>query len=129
MQRCMDRYERVSAGTVSVLKLGHPVRTLTGLNRPRGIAFNSHKQMIVSEWGDNKLSIFDINGQKIRSFGSYDSGRPGQMIYPKTIVTDDADNIYVSSDHKLQKFTRNSDIVRCIGGKQGVSYREPKRRI
>ena len=101
------------------IKLGHPVRTLTGLNRPRGIAFNSHKQMIVSEWGDNKLSIFDINGQKIRSFGSYGNG-PGQMIYPKTIVTDDADNIYVSSDHKLQKLTRNGDIVRCIGGKQGV---------
>ena len=101
------------------LQLGRPVRTITGLNRPRGIAFNNHKHMIVTEWGINKVSIFDINGQKIQSFGSYGNG-PDQMIYPKNIVTDSVDNLYVSSDHKLQKFSSSGVLVRCIGSKQGV---------
>ena len=96
-------------------QLGHPVRTVTGIDGPRGIAFNGYQDMIVSEWGQNKLSIFDIKGQKIRSFGSFGSG-PSQMIYPKTIVTDNANNIYVSSDHKLQKFTNGGALIRCIGG-------------
>ena len=90
------------------------MRTVTGLNRPYGIAFNSHQEMIVSEWSGYRLSIFDIRGQKIRTFGSC-GDRPDQMIYPKGIATDDTDNIYVSSNHKLQKFTSSGELMKCIG--------------
>ena len=39
------------------------------------------------------------------------------MIYPKSVATDDTDNIYVSSCHKLQKFTSNGELIKCIGKK------------
>ncbi|CAI8046039.1 E3 ubiquitin-protein ligase TRIM71, partial [Geodia barretti] len=96
-------------------QLGHPVRTVTGgLNYPHGIAFNSHQEMIVSECGGHRVPIFDIRGQKIRTLGSY-GDRPDQMIYPASMATDDTDNIYVSSDHKLQKFTSSGELIKCIG--------------
>ncbi|CAI8052177.1 E3 ubiquitin-protein ligase TRIM71, partial [Geodia barretti] len=95
-------------------QLGHPVRTVTGFVRPFGIAFNSHQEMIVSEWGGHKVSIFDIRGQKIRTFGSRGDS-PDQMESPAGIATDDADNIYVSSWHKLQKFTSSGELIKCIG--------------
>ena len=97
-------------------QLSLPVRTVTGLNRPYGIAFNSHQEMIVSECGSHRLSIFDIRGQKIRTFGSHGDS-PEQMIHPAGIATDDTDNIYVSSDHKLQKFTSSGELIKCIGQK------------
>ena len=90
------------------------MRTVTGLDYPYGIAFNSHQEMIVSECGGHRLSIFDIRGQKIRTFGSRGDS-PDQMEYPKGVATDDTDNIYVSSEHKLQKFTSSGGLIKCIG--------------
>ena len=97
-------------------QLDLPVRTVTGLDGPYGIAFNSHQEMIVSELQGNKLSIFDIRGQKIRTFGSCGDS-PDQMIRPTGIATDDTDNIYVSSQHKLQKFTSSGELIKCVGKK------------
>ena len=63
------------------------------------------------------MSIFKIRGQgKIRTFGLR-GDRPHEMIYTAGIATDDADNIYVSSDHKLQKFTSRGELIQCTGEK------------
>ena len=115
-----DREINGSHFTVTVYpdprQLGLPVRTVTGLIRPYGIAFNSCQEMIVSEHIGHRLSIFDIRGQKIRTFGSYGVS-PDQIIYPAGIATDDTDNIYVSSLHKLQKFTSSGELIKCVGKK------------
>ena len=92
-------------------QLGLSVRTVTGLRFPYGITFNSHQEMIVSEVWGHKLSIFDIRGQKIRTFVSRGDNPP------KGIATDDTDIIYVSSQHKLQKFTSSGELIKCVGKK------------
>ena len=98
-------------------QLGHPVRVVTNLYHPNGIAYNSQEEMIVSECGGHRVSIFKIRGQgKIRTFGSL-GDRPHEMIYPAGIATDDVDNIYVSSWHKLQKFTSKGELIKCTGEK------------
>ena len=97
-------------------QLGSPVRVVKQLNRPYGIAFNSRGEMIVSERDGHQVSVFDVGGRKIRTFGSYDD-RPEQMISPTGIAVDDTDNIYVSSEHKLQKFTSSGELIKCIGGR------------
>ena len=99
-------------------QLGRPVRVVTGLNRPYGIAYNSRGERIVSEYGGHRVSIFDIRGQKIRTFGSFGDS-PAQMINPAGIAVDDMDNIYVSSEHKLQKFTSSGELIKCVGGRGG----------
>ena len=91
-----------------------PVSVVTGLNKPYGIAYNSHGEMIVSESDDHKICIIDNKGKKIRTFGSYGDS-PHQMKYPQGIVIDNIDNIYVSSWHKLQTFTSNGELLKCIG--------------
>ena len=108
-------------------QLGHPVRVVTDLNHPYGIAYNSQEEMIVSEWGGHRVSIFKIRGQgKIRTFGSH-GDRPHEMRYPAGIATDDADNIYVSSWHKLQKFTSKGELIKCTGekGKKEGEFDDP----
>ena len=108
-------------------QLGRPVRVVTGLNKPYGIDFNSRGEMIISEWGGNQISVFDTRGQKIRTFGSYGNS-PEQMIHPKGIAIDDADNIYVSSEHKLQKFTSSGEPIKCVsqrGSKKG-EFNDPR---
>ena len=99
-------------------QLGHPVRTVTGLVTPYDIAFNNREEMIVSESRGHRVSILDTRGQKIRTFGSR-GGSPHQIIFPRCVATDDSGNIYVSSDHKLQKFTSTGELIKCVGRKGG----------
>ena len=95
-------------------QLGRPVRVVTGLKRPYGIAINSRGEMIISECQGHQISVFDTRGQKSRTFGSHGDS-PEQMIEPAGIAIDDADNIYVSSEHKLQKFTSSGELIKCVG--------------
>ena len=108
-------------------QLGHPVRTVTGLAGPYGIAFNNREEMIVSECLGHRLSILDTRGQKIRTFGSRGDS-PHQMIEPAGIATDDYGNIYVSSQHKLQKFTSTGELIKCVGwkGRKEGEFDDPR---
>ena len=108
-------------------QLGHPVRVVTDLYKPYGIAFNKCGEMIVSEWWGHRVSIFDIRGQKIRRFGSR-HGSPDQMVYPAGIAIDDTDNIYVSSRHKLQKFTSSGELIKRVGqgGRKEGEFDDPR---
>ena len=114
--------KEINGSPVSVMvypdptQLGSPVRTVTGLDRPYGIAFNSHREMIVSEWGGHRLSVIDNRGEKIRTFGSYGYSE-AQMKFPKGLAIDEKDDIYVSSCHKVQKFTSNGELIKCVGQK------------
>ena len=63
------------------------MRVVTGLYCPYGITYNSCGDMIVSEWNGHRVSVFDITGQKIRTFGSH-GGSPDQMIHPRGIAVD-----------------------------------------
>ena len=96
-------------------QLGSPVRVVKDLKYPHGIVFNSRGEMIVNECGGHKVSVFDVGGgRRIRTFG-YLGDRPEQMKSPAGIAVDDTDNIYVSSHHKLQKFTSSGELIKCIG--------------
>ena len=98
-------------------QLGDPVKVVTDLNDPYGIVYNSQEEMLVSELGCHRVSIFKIRGEgKIQTFGS-PGDRPHKMLYPRGLATDDAGNIYVSSEHKLQKFTSRGGLIKCTGEK------------
>ena len=95
-------------------QLGSPVRIVEQLNWPYDIAFNSRGEMIVSKCYVNRVTVFDFGGRKIRSFGSR-GDRPEQMRSPFGIAVDGTDNIYVSSQNKLQKFTSSGELIKCVG--------------
>ena len=108
-------------------QLGHPVRSVTGLNAPYGIAFNNREEMIVSECRAHRLSILDTRGQNVRTIGSFGEG-PHHMIYPRGIATDYCGNVFVSSDHKLQRFTSSGELLKYVGQEGGEEgeFDEPR---
>ena len=83
--------------------------------------------MIVSECSGHQVSVFDVEGRRIRTFGSR-GDRPEQMKSPACIAVDDMDNIYVSSEHKLQKFTSSGELIKCIGrsGRKEGEFNDPR---
>ena len=95
-------------------QLGKPVRVVTGLRHPRGIAKNSRGEVIVSEWSRHRIAVVDSSGKVVRTFGST-GDRTEQMIDPTGIAVDRDDNVYVTSSHKLQKFSRDGRLIKSVG--------------
>ena len=105
------------------------MRVVTGLNLPYGIAYNSCGEMIVSECYGRRVSIIDIRGQKTQTLNFRSHGdSPDKMIGPSGIAVDDKDNIYVSSKHKLQKFSSSGELIKCVGakGEKEVEFDGPR---
>ena len=100
-------------------QLGKPVRVVTGLRNPRGIAKNSRGEVIVSEWSRHRIAVVDSSGKVVRTFGSK-GDRTEQMIDPTGIAVDRDDNVYVTSSHKLQKFSRDGCLIKSVGQEGNV---------
>ena len=99
-------------------KLGTPVKTIGGLNRPWGVAVNQRGEIIVAENGGHCISIFSPSGEKIRTFGSKGSAW-GQLNCPDGCAVDGDGNILVvdSSNDRIQKFTAGGKFLTAVGQK------------
>jgi tripartite motif-containing protein 2/3/tripartite motif-containing protein 71 len=88
-----------------VEKLGTPIKTISGVKWPWGVALCSNGNIIVAEYNGHCISIFNPEGEKIKSFGSQGSGH-GEFNNPEGVAVDDGDNILVSDygNNRIQKF-------------------------
>ena len=95
-------------------QLRQPVKVIEGTQAPYGAAFNSYGEMYVTEYYNRQVAVLDSSGKKIHTIGSKGDG-PGQFQQPRYIAVDSNDNIYVTNEHKLQKFNRNGEFVKSVG--------------
>ena len=101
-----------------VQKLGTPIKTISGLKGPWGVAVNQRGEIIVAESRGHCVSIFGQTREKIDTFGSQGSG-DGLFNIPFGIVVDDDDNILVvdRNNHRIQKFSSDGKFIALVGKK------------
>ena len=101
-----------------IQKLGTPIKTISGLKWPWGVAVNKRGEVIVAESSEHCVSIFSPTREKLRSFGSQGSGH-GQFNKPRGVAVDDDGNILVvdMSNHRIQKFTSDGKFITAVGRK------------
>ena len=112
----------------SLQSLGKPVRTITSLQKPWGIATDSKDRIIVAESGANCISILTQQGHKIQSFGSK-GNKNEQFSQPFGIAVDTNDNIFVVDklNSRIQKFTSAGNFIASAGsnGANPLQFRSP----
>ena len=97
-------------------KRGTPMKTISGLRGPSGIAVTDNGLVIVSERSGHCINIFSKEGKKIKSFGSRGLER-AQLRFPyglavtsnRTILVADRDN------NRIQEFTMEGECLSCVG--------------
>ena len=101
-----------------VQKLGTPIKTISGMKCPCGVAVNKRSEVIVAESSGSCVSIFSPTGEKLRSFGVKGSGY-GQFNGPRGVAVDDSDNILVvdKDNSRIQKFTSDGKFITAVGRK------------
>ena len=111
-----------------VKKLSTPIKTISGVILPWGVAVNQKGELIVSECSGHCVSIFSPAGKKLRSFGSKGSGH-GQFNSPCGVAVDDGGNILVvdGDNHRIQKFTSDGKFITALGkeGNKPLEFTSP----
>ena len=89
-------------------QLGSPVWTITGVNRPWGIAINDKRQLVVAECGGKTITIRDRNGKWLQSIGQFTTvcgvaTGPDGAIYATDVST-----------KSVQKFDSNGKLIKTV---------------
>ncbi|XP_078574679.1 uncharacterized protein LOC144860959 [Branchiostoma floridae x Branchiostoma japonicum] len=79
------------------------------------VAVNSRNQIIVSDWDNNKMMMFDPSGRHLFTCGSRGSG-PGHLCSPRCVITDSEDDIIVSdyNNHRVSLYSRDGTFIRHV---------------
>ena len=91
-------------------QLGQPVRTITGLNYPWGIAINSKQQLVVAESRGKKITIMKRNGKRVQTIEC------DKFKGPRGVATGPDGAIYVADSDALClfKFDKEGKLLKTV---------------
>ena len=99
-------------------QLGPPVRTITGVNKPYGIAITSKHQLVVAEDGGEKITVRERDGKILRSIENE------KMRYPHGVATGPDGAIYATDDRAdcLFKFDKDGQLLKTLHNEFQTPY-------
>ena len=113
---------------VQVLPSPEMQHTISGINRPWGVAVSKRGDVVVSEHTGHCISVYSSEGKKIKSFGSAGSGAR-QFKYPRGVAITSDNHILVADgyNHRIQMFTMEGKFVKSVGqkGQQPLQFQYP----
>ena len=108
--------------------IGSHILTIKSIEAPKGIVVSRQREIVVTEMSLHCVSVFNLKGVKLRSFGTRGSFQ-GQFDSPYGVALDNAGNILVTdlNNHRIQKFTSQGKFVAAVGsrGKGPLQFQYP----
>lgn len=85
------------------------------LNQPSAVAVSKDNLLYVADSGNNRILVFNRQGEPIRQFGSPGTAK-GQLDYPYALAVDTNNNVYVGQFRSacIQVFSSDGTFVRRI---------------
>ncbi|XP_078680785.1 uncharacterized protein LOC144915872 [Branchiostoma floridae x Branchiostoma belcheri] len=79
------------------------------------VTTNSSNQIVLSDWRNSNLKMFDPAGRHVFTAGSF-GWEPVQLNYPCGVITDSEDNVMVadSVNHRVSLFSEDGAFVRHV---------------
>ena len=93
-----------------------PINTITQVHTPWGVAVSESGEVVVGENVHDCISIFDREGKKIRTFGSYGSNN-GKFNSPcgVSITSDNHILVVDKKNHRIQMFSMEGEFEKSVG--------------
>ncbi len=96
---------------------------------PRGLASDSEGDTYVADTANERIEVFDSNGDYLRTLGASARG-PGELTAPRGLATDPTGRLLVSDtiDNRIEAFAPGSDAYSgswTVAGGHSASFGEP----
>ena len=91
-------------------QLGQDVRKIVGVNRPWGIAINNKQQLVVAEYGGNKITIMERDGKKVQTIECAEFKEPRGV----AAAVDGAIYVTDSGAQCLFKFNSEGKLLKTV---------------
>ena len=94
-----------------------PVRTVTELKCPWGVAITDDNHVIVIEYGGHRVTILDRKGRKVKSLGREGGSGNVEFSSPHCVVITPDKCILVFDNHRIQKICMDGYLIASVGKK------------
>jgi sugar lactone lactonase YvrE len=119
----LDQILVYDADTLKLLrKIGttghkHELTTPGDFSKPTGVAVDAEGNLYVADTYNNRIEIFDADGQFISTFGKAGDG-PGYFSRPKGVAIDGDNHIWVADGQqdRVSVFNREGQLLISLGG-------------
>lgn len=119
----LDQVLVYDADTLKLLrKIGttghkHELTTPGDFSKPTGVAVDAEGNLYVADTMNNRIEIFDADGQFVSTFGKAGDG-PGYFARPKGVAIDSDGHIWVADgvQDRVQVFNKEGQLLISIGG-------------
>jgi sugar lactone lactonase YvrE len=95
----------------------HELTTPGDFSKPSGLAVDAEGNLYVADTMNNRIEIFDADGQFVSTFGKAGDG-PGYFARPKGVAIDSDGHVWVADgmQDRVQAFTKEGQLLIAIGG-------------
>jgi sugar lactone lactonase YvrE len=119
----LDQVLVYDADTLKLLrKIGttghkHELTTPGDFSKPAGLAVDAEGNLYVADTYNNRIEIFDADGQFVSTFGKAGDG-PGYFGRPKGVAIDGDGHIWVADgmQDRIQVFNKDGQLLISLGG-------------
>lgn len=119
----LDQVLVYDADTLKLLrKIGttghnHELTTPGDFSKPAGVAVDAEGNLYVADTMNNRIEIFDADGQFVSTFGKAGDG-PGYFARPKGVAIDSDGHIWVADgmQDRVQVFNKEGQLLIAFGG-------------
>jgi sugar lactone lactonase YvrE len=119
----LDQILVYDADTLKLLrKIGttghkHELTTPGDFAKPSGVAVDAEGNLYVADTLNNRIEIFDADGQFVSTFGKAGDG-PGYFARPKGVAIDSDGHVWVADgmQDRVQLFTKEGQLLIAVGG-------------
>ena len=105
-----------------------PVRTITGLNHPWGVAVSDDNHAIITERNGHCVTILDREGKKVKSLGGEGGSGNVKFSNPRGVAITPDKFILVSDNHRIQKISMDGYLIASVGkwGSGPIQFKYPR---
>jgi DNA-binding beta-propeller fold protein YncE len=95
----------------------HELTTPGDFSKPTGVAVDGEGNLYVADTYNNRIEIFDADGQFISTFGKAGDG-PGYFARPKGVAIDGDNHIWVADGQqdRVSVFNKEGQLLISLGG-------------
>ena len=92
-----------------------PVRTITELKRPWGVAVSDDNHVIITEWNGHCVTILDREGKKVKSLGGEGGSGNVKFSNPRGVAITPDKFILISDNNRIQKISMDGYLIASVG--------------